>query len=311
MGQFILFSYILIFSAGFAGLFSLIVMRIRIRSRVLIPLFAFDALLLLALGIVAVFFYLKNVQALISGEFSSLETALTVVSAAINVSLYAVFLRVAKAALSPHEWRAPASIAFRALCVCAMACLAGETAVALSGIAEIPRAFSVALYALIGAVVTLLGWLLVRAKASGEHSAVRFLLRGTGISCFFFVPLSVLEFILQLSDVQPYHPISVEYVFLLALTVIAVMSAVRSLASDAETRPVSVSDDVAARYALTVREREMVALVARGLTNKEIAYELGISPATVRTHVYNLFQKTGVQSRIGLINKIASDSPTT
>lgn len=311
MGQFILFSYILIFSSGFAGLFSLIVMRIRIRSRVLIPLFAFDALLLFALGIVAVFFYLKNVQALIGGEFSSFETVLTILSAAINIALYAVFLRVADTALSPQERRAPAAITFRVLCVCAMVCLSSETVVALSGIAVIPRAFSVALYALIGVTVTLLGWILFRAKASGEHSAVRFLVKGTAVSCFFFIPLSAVEFVLQVSDVQPYHPISVEYVFFLSLTVLAVIAAVRSLAADAETRPVAVSDDVAARYALTAREREMIALVARGLTNKEIAYELGISPATVRTHVYNLFQKTGVQSRIGLINKIASDSAST
>ena len=46
----------------------------------------------------------------------------------------------------------------------------------------------------------------------------------------------------------------------------------------------------------------MATLIAQGLTNKEIAFKLGISEATVRTHIYNLFQKVGAQSRIELLN---------
>lgn len=48
---------------------------------------------------------------------------------------------------------------------------------------------------------------------------------------------------------------------------------------------------------LTQREREVVALVAEGLTNKEIARELGISPATVKVHVERLIGKLGVADR--------------
>ena len=48
---------------------------------------------------------------------------------------------------------------------------------------------------------------------------------------------------------------------------------------------------------LTEREREILALVARGLTNKAIAAELVISERTARTHVSNVLAKLGLASR--------------
>jgi DNA-binding NarL/FixJ family response regulator len=47
-------------------------------------------------------------------------------------------------------------------------------------------------------------------------------------------------------------------------------------------------------------------MIARGLANKEIAAELNISPATVRTHIYNLYRKAEARSRVELINKLSS-----
>lgn len=53
---------------------------------------------------------------------------------------------------------------------------------------------------------------------------------------------------------------------------------------------------------LSPREGEIFRLMAKGNFNKEIAAELGISVRTVEKHIYNLFRKTGVQSRLELIN---------
>ncbi|MEG1561688.1 MAG: response regulator transcription factor [Raoultibacter sp.] len=53
--------------------------------------------------------------------------------------------------------------------------------------------------------------------------------------------------------------------------------------------------------ALTEREREILALVARGLTNHEIAQSLVISPATVKTHAARIMSKLGAHDRAQLV----------
>ena len=52
---------------------------------------------------------------------------------------------------------------------------------------------------------------------------------------------------------------------------------------------------------LTEREREVVALVAQGLTNEEIAAELVVSPATARTHVSRAMVKLHARDRAQLV----------
>jgi DNA-binding NarL/FixJ family response regulator len=48
---------------------------------------------------------------------------------------------------------------------------------------------------------------------------------------------------------------------------------------------------------LSARENEVLALIARGLSNREIAGRLYLSETTVKTHVANILQKLGVKSR--------------
>ncbi|HVW09054.1 MAG TPA: response regulator transcription factor [Bryobacteraceae bacterium] len=54
------------------------------------------------------------------------------------------------------------------------------------------------------------------------------------------------------------------------------------------------------RPQLTTRERQIAALVERGLRNRDIAGMLGIQPGTVKIHVKHIFEKTGVRGRYGL-----------
>ncbi|WP_139275737.1 response regulator transcription factor, partial [Mangrovactinospora gilvigrisea] len=53
----------------------------------------------------------------------------------------------------------------------------------------------------------------------------------------------------------------------------------------------------AAPDGLTTRETEVLRLIADGLSNQEIAERLFVSVTTVKTHINNLFAKTGVRDR--------------
>jgi DNA-binding CsgD family transcriptional regulator len=53
---------------------------------------------------------------------------------------------------------------------------------------------------------------------------------------------------------------------------------------------------------LSPRERQLIEWVGRGLSNKEIATVLSIETSTVKNHLYNVFRKCGVSSRMELLH---------
>jgi DNA-binding NarL/FixJ family response regulator len=78
-------------------------------------------------------------------------------------------------------------------------------------------------------------------------------------------------------------------------------SVTRRLIAEFTARPVRPTLVPATMRALTEREREIVALVAQGLTNDEIAAELVLSPATARTHVSRAMVKLQARDRAQLV----------
>jgi DNA-binding CsgD family transcriptional regulator len=66
---------------------------------------------------------------------------------------------------------------------------------------------------------------------------------------------------------------------------------------------------IAKRYNLTNREREAMGHLLRGLTSKEIAQQMRISPNTVKAFLHSAMTKMGVSTRAGLIGRIAGTTP--
>ncbi len=86
-----------------------------------------------------------------------------------------------------------------------------------------------------------------------------------------------------------------------------VVDAVRAIARGEEVVPLELARGLAAEVrkrakgtmmVLTPRELEVVRFIAEGLSVPEISKQIHLSPATVRTHIHNLYEKLGVSTAV-------------
>lgn len=103
-----------------------------------------------------------------------------------------------------------------------------------------------------------------------------------------------------LKDVEPDDLVDAIHVVARGDALIAPSITRRLIETFVATRP-RARRDGAALGALTDREREILILVARGLTNDDIAAELVISPATVKTHLARIMAKLDAHDRAQLV----------
>lgn len=68
-------------------------------------------------------------------------------------------------------------------------------------------------------------------------------------------------------------------------------------------------NDASIFESLSSKEKEIALAVAKGLSNKEIAAELAVSPSTVKNHLYTIFKKLGITNRTSLVCAINEEKP--
>ncbi|MEC3974247.1 response regulator transcription factor [Amycolatopsis sp. H20-H5] len=100
-----------------------------------------------------------------------------------------------------------------------------------------------------------------------------------------------------------------------SVTRLELLSAVRNATRNPDQVILSVSresllhNDKPEPDVLSTREREVLELTARAMSNSQIATRLSISEATVKRHLYNVFGKLGAVSRIDAVNKYYNTDP--
>ena len=75
-----------------------------------------------------------------------------------------------------------------------------------------------------------------------------------------------------------------------------------------ENRP-KVSDLIDNNKLFTKRETEVVFLVLKGMSNKDIAHKLGCSHRTIESHISNIYKKSDCLSRDDFIKYMKKDVP--
>lgn len=68
------------------------------------------------------------------------------------------------------------------------------------------------------------------------------------------------------------------------------------------------SPKLRAVHGLTRREQQLLPLIAQGLTNKEIASELGLSEQTIKNHIHRILHKVGSEDRLSAVYAVESAS---
>lgn len=93
------------------------------------------------------------------------------------------------------------------------------------------------------------------------------------------------------------------YVFMIAAAFLALGVWLGARAFTVRPHPFDGNPQAVAELGISVREREVLAEIVAGRSNKEIAARLKVSPNTVKTHVARLFEKLGANRRTEAIRR--------
>ena len=172
------------------------------------------------------------------------------------------------------------------------------------------EALSTALYpfmiSLISFYLFFVGFSFYKGIDKNWNHALQILIRKMGILTMFFAPLSALLYIsFHIFKLNSLNVISLDFLYLGMWSLVSVSVVLHYL-----TRIGTIPDRTSAdklfldNFSISPREAEVLDLILKGYSNKEIGNALYISFTTARTHVSHIFEKTGVSSRMELVSKI-------
>lgn len=220
-----------------------------------------------------------------------------VVGVAIGIAIYVGVLRMLLALESTSRTAAIAAT------VGVIAVQLGRTLAHLLSDGSLTELIHIPAIALVSLYLLYVGIVLIRASGPEENGAVARLQRRFGMLLVVFAPVStLLYFLIDLIPVGARPYLSFDFVFFPIWGLIVLSVFIEYLARpSAFLEDGEVSSAFRSAFGITQRESEVVSLISQGLSNQEIADRLHVSLATVRTHIYNVFQKTGAGSRVDLL----------
>lgn len=321
MQQILIAFYALFFATGFMGITALTLLKVRLRSRLLGPLLVFQSLFLAGMGLITVYFYLAALPGGISETaVAVLRVILALLNSAVWVTGGLLVHRMKPPRRRPRSWRGfrptvmevlAALVILWTLTNAALILVYGHDAAGGTAQVADDRFGPAQAWALAGHVLVTLALARFGLTTRGplnpeEPDVMHTLIRRYGLWALVFAPAGLVEFVVEIARLPWLPTVSLDQLLYLSLNVVSMSAAVQLFKSDTLTAPMidSISGEQRRMLNLSAREAEIAVLIGRGMANKQIAAELGISPATVRTHIYNLYQKVGAGSRVELLNKL-------
>jgi DNA-binding CsgD family transcriptional regulator len=297
----ILGAYIVFFATGFLGIASLVLYRFKTREKIISWLIAFQIIFLVGLGIVATYFYIENIIAVVGGTSKTLEFFFRILSAVINTAIYVVAFFIGRALCAEDSASSVLSIFLYWLPLSVIV----HSVVSLFGFFEfIP--WRILGYGLTMSTIFVFGLALRKAGEGKRYPRLKRLFMGYSICAFAFAPLGFAELLLN-SILEQFRPLSLDFLFSLGWNIVSITSLFPSTNQEGKDLTGTVweqEESLLVLPGMTGREKEIAILIAEGNSNKMIASLLEISEATVRTHIYNLYKKVEVNSRVELLNRL-------
>jgi len=292
MNHLILFMYIIHVSFGVAGVASMAVLHYRMRRKITGALLWVMGCLLASVFLTLVNYYFVSVMSELQGYMYVQYSLSLLIALALYGGLLVLMLHLPKV---PNLLAVIVTLGVVGIQV-------GRMVLVLAA-PEVAQLIRFPAVALISAYLFFLGMVFYRSAAEEPDETVSLLLKQLSVLTLIFAPASTIFYLFsyQFPALERLH-ISLDFIYFTVWSIIAIGVFLRYLSKPtALLEEGKVSPAFLSAYKITKREAEVVELISHGLSNQEIADRLFVSFTTARTHIYNIFQKTGAKSRVELL----------